>query len=81
MVCCGILFLGYMINEKWGAALLWFLLFGVNCFSYKLNREDKKSERNVETWKVVEYKDFTIDSTLYIVGSDTTKTYVINYLE
>lgn len=80
MICCGILFLGYMINEKWVAALLWFFLFGVNCFSFKAQRDSHKSDK-VEKWKTVECCKYTVDSTIVISGSDTTKTYVINYLE
>ena len=61
----------------WGVIFIFLAI--VNCLLCAKNIQDLGEENQPQKFEVSDVKEYSIDSTIVINGTDTTKTYVITY--
>ena len=79
IICCSIAFIINVICSDVSGAIGMLLLIFLNAFMLKLNLDIHNESQEIQTTIVKDIQGFSIDSTLTISGSDTTKTYTLTY--
>lgn len=79
IICCLIAFIIHVANSEIIGAIIMLLLVCVNVFILKLNLDEYKESQEIQTTIVKDIQGFSVDSTLTISGTDTTKTYTLTY--
>ena len=81
IICCLTAFIIDVIHSNEGSAICMLLLVFLNAYILKDNLNKLNESQEIRTTIVKDVQEFSIDSTLVINGTDTTKTYTITYLK
>ena len=79
IICCLLVVLNAIAQERLGTALLFFLLLILNVYILVVDIKKYRNPDEYETHIVHNVEGYSIDSTMTINGVDTTKTYTITY--
>ena len=79
IICCLIVFIIDVIHYDAPSAIGMILLVFINIFILKYNLDEYNKPQEVQTTVVKDIQGFSVDTTLTISGTDTTKTYTLTY--
>ena len=79
IICCSIAFIINIANSDVLGTIIMLLLIFLNAFMLKLNIDKYIESQETQTTIIKDIKEFSVDSTLTISGTDTTKTYILTY--
>lgn len=79
IICCSIAFIINVANSDVLGTIIMLLLIFLNAFMLKCYLNIHNESQEIQTTIVKDIKEFSVDSTLTISGTDTTKTYTLTY--
>ena len=79
IICCSIAFIINVANSDVLGTIIMLLLIFLNAFMLKCYLNIHNESQEIQTTIVKDIKEFSVDSTLTISCTDTTKTYTLTY--